>query len=108
MLRLGMVAFFVVGALGACGQDVVRVGAGSYLAGLPAGAAGPAVAPFVTEDVRGPIPTNDWCSSLYWERFSQAHYAHPLAMRAEAGGLRVLYPGPEVRGTKDGIFGVMP
>lgn len=107
MIRLVMVALLAVVAA-ARGQEVVRVGAGSYLAGLPAGAKGPAVAPFVTGDFKGPIPTNDWCSSLYWERFSQAHYAHPLAMRAEAGGLRVFYPGALITATKDGIFGVMP
>ena len=95
----------VAGAMSA----VVKVGAGSYLSGLPAGAKGPAVAaPFVTADFKGPIPTNDWCSSLYWEKFSHPHYAHPLAMKAVPAGLRVYYPGPTVAGTKDAIFGFMP
>lgn len=84
------------------------MGAGSYLAGLPAGAKGPGAEPFVTADFKGPIPTNDWCSSLYWERFSEAHYAHPLAMKAGPRGLRVFYPGPEITATKDGILGAMP
>ncbi|MDB5295531.1 MAG: Chitin binding protein, partial [Phycisphaerales bacterium] len=87
---------------------VVRVGAGSYLARPPSGAKTPPGRPFVTADFKGPVPTNDWCSSLYWEPFSHPHYAHPLAMKAVPAGLRVYYPGPAVAGMKDAIFGFMP
>ena len=70
---------------------------------LPPGAKGPSnnvgtpVAPKKTDNVRGPIPTNDWWSSLVFQRFpdnpySENMHAHPLAMKAKAGGLGVAYP----------------
>ena len=70
---------------------------------LPPGARGPEnnvgtpVAPKKTGNVRGPIPTNDWWSSLVFQRYpdnpySTTMHAHPLAMQAEAGGLGVSYP----------------
>ena len=70
---------------------------------LPPGAQGPSnnagtpVAPKKTANVRGPIPTNDWWSSLVFQRYpdnpySTTMHAHPLAMQAEAGGLGVSYP----------------
>ena len=70
---------------------------------LPPGARGPEnnvgtpVAPKKTNNVRGPIPTNDWWSSLVFQRYpdnpySTTMHAHPLAMQAEAGGLGVSYP----------------
>jgi hypothetical protein len=52
----------------------VRVGNGTYTTVTPRGAAVPsdtrnrAVRPSVTERVKGPIPTNDWWSSLVWKR----------------------------------------
>ena len=47
--------------------------------------------------MRGPIPTNDWWSSLVFQRYpdnpySTTMHAHPLAMQAEARGLGVSYP----------------
>jgi endoglucanase Acf2 len=44
-----------------------------------------------------PVPTNDWWSSLVWQRYSsnpygENLYAHPMTMHADAGGLSVGYP----------------
>ncbi len=72
-------------------------------AALPAGAKGPSdnlgnpVAPKKTANVSGPIPTNDWWSSLVFQRYpdnpySENMHAHPLSMRAKAGGLGISYP----------------
>jgi endoglucanase Acf2 len=85
---------------------VEKVGAGSYLTALPPGAKGPKSE--VTPDGKVPVPTNDWCSSLYWMKFSQPHYAHPLAMEVKPEGLRIFYPGPGIKGTKEAIFAGMP
>jgi endoglucanase Acf2 len=49
-----------------------------------------------SDDFTGPMPTNDWWSSLAWEPFSSNQFPHPLACRAEEGGLRVSYPGPSL------------
>src|SRR5690349_16703128 len=85
---------------------VEKVGAGSYLTALPPGAKGPKAE--ITPDGKSPVPTNDWCSSLYWVKWSFPHFAHPLAMEVKPEGLRVFYPGPGIKGTKDAIFGGMP
>ncbi len=87
--------------------EVVAVGAGSYLQGLPPGAKGPPGTIFRTEAARGRMPTNDWWSSLAWVPLSEAMYPHPLAVKAVEGGLRVSYPGASVTANKAAIFGFM-
>jgi endoglucanase Acf2 len=82
---------------------VIPVGEGSYTTDRPAGTKGPsnsdgaAVSPKVTSRVAGPVPTNDWWSSLVWRRYagnpySENLYAHPLAYHAYADGLGIGYP----------------
>ncbi|ONI91213.1 glycoside hydrolase [Saccharothrix sp. ALI-22-I] len=93
----------------------VTVGAGSYATTRPAGAVGPSnadgapVTPKVTSRMAGrPVPTNDWWSSLAFQRYpgnpySENMYAHPLTFHAAAQGLGVGYPtSPNV--TSDGRF----
>ncbi|MEU8270646.1 glycosyl hydrolase [Sphaerisporangium sp. NPDC049002] len=81
----------------------VTVGVGSYTTDLPAGAVGPSnnagapVTPKITSAVTAKVPTNDWWSSLAFQRYagnpySENMYAHPLAFHAVAGGLEVSYP----------------
>ena len=77
----------------------VRAGRGSYTLTAPAGMKLPPRKIYATPDVTGKMPTNDWWSSLAWEPFSSNHFAHPLAMRACKGGLRVSYPGPQIHAT---------
>ncbi|WP_182876124.1 glycosyl hydrolase [Microbispora sp. H10670] len=85
------------------GAATVPVGAGGYTTDLPAGASGPAnsdgapVTPKVTSNVTRKVPTNDWWSSLAFQRYagnpySENMYGHPLAFHAVAGGLEVSYP----------------
>ncbi len=88
--------------------DIVRVGAGGYLAAPPKDAKRPPERIYRTEDFRGPMPTNDWWSSLAWVPLSDAMYPHPLAVRAVDGGLRVYYPGPKITANNAAIFGFMP
>jgi endoglucanase Acf2 len=54
------------------------------------------------------MPTNDWWSSLAWMKFSERQYAHPLAVMAEPGGLRIYYPGNSITANQSAIFGFMP
>ena len=88
-------------------EDTVRAGAGSYASRVPEGAKLPPETVWRTANVRGPMPTNDWWSSLAWVPLSDAMYPHPLAVRAVAGGLRVYYPGPNITVNKSAIFGFM-
>ena len=86
---------------------IVQVGAGSYTTALPAGAKEPPPVIYKTENVRGPMQTSDWWSSLAWLKFSEAQYPHPLAMKFSAAGLRVYCPA-NIAVNKVGIFGMMP
>lgn len=91
-------------AAGIAAADTITVGAGSYSDTRPAGTSGPSsntgtpVSPKVTDAVRGePVPTNDWWSSLAFQRYdsnpySTPMYGHPLTYEATAGGLDVGYP----------------
>ncbi|MGA2498477.1 MAG: glycosyl hydrolase [Tepidisphaeraceae bacterium] len=89
-------------------QTVVPAGGGSYLRGLPAGVKGPPQEVWITENIKGPLPTNDWSSSLLWMQYSERQYPHPLAVAAEKTGLRLYYPGGNITAGKDAIFGFMP
>ena len=53
------------------GAKVVRLGAGSYRIGLPRGVKGPPPTIYRTEQCQGPMPTNDWWSSVAWLAFSE-------------------------------------
>lgn len=82
----------------------IPVGAGSYSDTRPAGTSGPTtntgtpVAPKLTAPARNkPVPTNDWWSSLAFQRYgdnpySTPMYGHPLTYQATAAGLQVGYP----------------
>ncbi|MST00524.1 MAG: glycoside hydrolase family 81 [Pedosphaera sp.] len=87
--------------------EVVKAGAGSYLRGLPEGAKGPPAVIYKTDGVRGPMPSNDWWSSLAWEPLSSVMHPHPLAVKALADGLRVYYPGANITANNAAIFGFM-
>ncbi|MFD7609900.1 glycosyl hydrolase [Streptomyces sp. NPDC059828] len=89
---------------GAASAATVEVGKGSYSDVRPAGRQGPSnnggqeVKPKVTLSAAGtPVPTNDWWSSLAFQRFSgnpwsENMYGHPLTYKAVSGGLEVGYP----------------
>ncbi|MET9956873.1 glycosyl hydrolase [Streptomyces sp. NPDC006339] len=89
----------------------VPVGSGSYSDSRPAGTSGPTthtgtpVTPKVTAAAQGkPVPTNDWWSSLAFQRYgdnpySTPMYGHPLTYQATAGGLDIGYPtSPQIVG----------
>ena len=60
---------------------------------------------FKTDEVEGPIPTNDWWSSLAWTEHSAPMFAHPLVLRAIPQGLSVTYPGPSIVASERAIVG---
>ncbi|WP_309053010.1 glycosyl hydrolase [Streptomyces sp.] len=82
----------------------VPVGAGSHSDTRPPGTSGPTtntgtpVTPKVTAAAQGrPVPTNDWWSSLAFQRYgdnpySTPMYGHPLTYQATAAGLDIGYP----------------
>ena len=60
---------------------------------------------FKTDEVEGPIPTNDWWSSLAWTEAQCPMFAHPLVLRAIPQGLSVTYPGPSIVASERAIVG---
>ncbi|WP_431677937.1 glycosyl hydrolase [Kitasatospora sp. KL5] len=91
-------------AAGSAAAATVPVGLGGYADTRPAGTVGPSnadgapVTPKVTARMAGKaVPTNDWWSSLVYQRYagnpySENMYAHPFTFKAAAGGLEVGYP----------------
>ena len=90
----------------ATASEVVPTGAGSYLRGLPDGAKGPPVAPFVVEGLAGPVPTNTWWSSLAWLPLSETMFPHPFSVKATKDGLALNYPGAHLGASKHAIVGM--
>jgi endoglucanase Acf2 len=105
-LFLALVAGLATGT--SRGDDIVRVGAGSYTTRAPEGTRQPQAEIFRTSSLKGPMPTNDWWSSLAWKPFSDTMYPHPLAIRTIPGGLRVYFPGPNITANSAAIFAFMP
>ncbi|GHG08747.1 glycosyl hydrolase [Streptomyces filamentosus] len=97
-------AGLVPAAAGPASAATVPVGAGGYSDTRPAGTSGPTtntgtpVTPKVTAAAKDrPVPTNDWWSSLAFQRYgdnpySTPMYGHPLTYQAVAGGLEIGYP----------------
>ncbi|GAA1902482.1 hypothetical protein GCM10009716_10460 [Streptomyces sodiiphilus] len=89
---------------GVASAATVEVGKGSYSDVRPPGRQGPSdfdgrpVTPKVTSAMADePVPTNDWWSSLVFQRFSanpwsENMYGHPLTYKAVSGGLEIGYP----------------
>ncbi|HVS39189.1 MAG TPA: glycosyl hydrolase [Gemmataceae bacterium] len=111
LFAAGFSAFFVLcptSAQRVAADPIAPLGGGSYTTELPRGAKAPPETIYRTANVVGKTPTNDWCSSLAWMRYSERQYPHPLAVQAAPAGLRVYYPGPAITANRDGIFGSMP
>ena len=97
--------------------DAATVGAGSYTETLPAGAGLPvgcgdlATNPrqFMTANApAGPVPTNDWWSSLVYKKFdcsySENLHAHPVSYDTTSGGLGFSYnTTPQISGSATGV-----
>ena len=86
--------------------QVVKAGAGGYLTVRPRPCKALPETIHKTADLKGPILTGQWWSSLVWRAHSQPLFAHPLVLRCTEGGLTVGYPGSRVTANKSGIFGV--
>lgn len=106
MLHSLTATFCLLLIAGAKSADVVKVGAGSYATRLPDGAKALPAEIIRTTNVKGPMPTNDWWSSLAWKPFGDTMFPHPLAVRAMPAGLRVAYP--KITANDSAIFGSMP
>lgn len=97
-------AFCSLGTLPAAHADgtAVQDGLGRYFIGPKSGDPSPPEAPYVAADQVGvAVPTNQWFSSVAFQRWSQPLYSQPLSHRATAQGLEIGLPRREF-GTYDG------
>jgi len=62
----------------------------------------PPTTTYLTSNFTGPIPSNDWASSLIVDPYSKALHAHPLSFKAIAQGFEIAMP-PEVIGPIDAM-----
>jgi endoglucanase Acf2 len=87
--------------------QVVPAGAGSYLLSRPQPCKPLPTAIHKTENLKKPVVTGQWWSSLLWQqkRFSQPLFAHPMMLTCMESGLAISYPGSGVHGNSAGIFG---
>lgn len=105
MSRRSLLLLLLAGVFGSSSAQVVTLGSGTYSLTKPGGATGPStdagapVLPLVTPDWTGPVPTNEWYSSLVFDRandvlspWSRPMYAHPLVFQARPDGLELRYP----------------
>ena len=60
---------------------------------------------YKVDSLKGPTPTNQWWSSLVWEKFSSNMFAHPFGMVACEEGLSVSYPGAAIVAAENAIMG---
>ena len=61
-----------------------------------------------TDNLTEPVPTNDWWSSILWEKFSSNHFPHPFALDYDKQGLRIFYPGNSINAFEKGLAAGMP
>ena len=85
--------------------DSVKVGHGSYSLVRPVGCDPLPDTIFTTPSIKGAIPTNQWWSSLVWEKYSQNLFPHPLAINCNPRGLAIAYPGSGIVGAGGHIMG---
>ena len=60
---------------------------------------------FKVDSLNGPTPTNQWWSSLVWDKFSNNMFPHPLGVVTCEEGLSVSYPGAAIVAAESAIMG---
>ncbi len=80
---------------------------GSLASAPPTGESRPAAPAFAATELQGPIPTNQWWSSLVALPFSERQYPHPLAVTSRHEGFQIRYPGPDIHTNEHCICGWM-
>ena len=104
-VRSILVAAMSLAAPSLVGAEIIATGPGSYTTDRPE-----FVKPLPediskTTDFQGAPITNQWWSSLVFEKFSSNMFAHPLGMVATPKGLAVTYVGASLTTSKDAIMG---
>ncbi|MEM1082813.1 MAG: glycosyl hydrolase [Verrucomicrobiota bacterium] len=105
---IGLTLITKLALIGACSgetSNIVPVGKGSYTLARPESCKPLPGTIYRSKELKGPISTNQWWSSLIWKKFSAPLFAHPLAMLSHPGGIAVTYPGDVISGESGNIIG---
>ncbi|WP_186577096.1 glycosyl hydrolase [Aquibacillus kalidii] len=86
-------------------QGEVTSGAGSYSTVLPPGATNVQEQIYKTDNYQGKMPTNDWWSNLAWDKYSEAQYPHPLAVKNQEDGFRIYNPSSRITANSSCVCG---
>ncbi|MCP4774165.1 MAG: hypothetical protein GY880_08000, partial [Planctomycetaceae bacterium] len=78
---------------------------GGYAAKRPDGCKPLPETIYVSERFQGAAPTNQWFSSLVWEKHSQNMFPHPMGAVFCDSGLAIAYPGAALVSGADAIMG---
>lgn len=81
------------------------LGAGSYSTVLPPGATDVQNQIYKTDQFQGKMPTNDWWSNLAWDKYSEAQYPHPLAVKNQEDGFRIYNPSSRITANSSCVCG---
>ena len=85
--------------------QTVSLGKGSYTTNRPESCKPLPKEIFKLDSLKGPTPTNQWYSSLVWDKFSNNLFPHPLGVVACEEGLSISYPGNAIVGADNAIMG---
>ena len=110
----GLVSMALLTAPYGHAQDILEAGAGTYHSDVPEGrerpsnSAGQRVSPRLADQFEGPIPTNDWSSSLAFPRYAgNAHgepmFPWPFSVQSSGDGV-LLNPSPALVPGNGGYF----
>ncbi len=117
LLVLSLLAGVLAAVAWPARAEAATVGAGSYTETLPAGQKLPTGCGDISTNPRafltanapkGPVPTNDWWSSILFKKtdcaFGEPLFAHPAAYDTVPGGLGISYATtPVITGTATGV-----
>gem|GEM_PF-5292161 len=86
-------------------REIEPLGPGSYRLTRPDPCKSLPKEIYRTTELTGPTPTNQWWSSIVWQKGSHPLFAHPLTMQCHLEGLAVSYPGQHISGKSGHIEG---
>lgn len=102
VLRCLAIAYLAAGG----GHLVVDAApAGGYATERPEGCKPLPDTIYTSERFQGAAPTNQWYSSLVWEKHSQNMFPHPMGAVFCDAGLAIAYPGAAMVSSDDAIMG---
>lgn len=107
LLLAVLIAAVAVAALRDGQSASLGLARGSIASAPPSGEALPAAPAYVVPELTGPIPSNQWWSSLVALPFSERQYPHPLAVTSRPEGFQIRYPGPDIHASEHCICGWM-